>query len=360
MLSKAPDVATKAREEIPPGHEENIPQWLYARLLAGSSPLHYLYTVIAVGIISLAGTILTPFCGAMNMALIYLLPVLLAAFRWGPRPSVFASFLGVLAFGFFFVDPKFSFEPTHPQDYLLLGVFLVVSVVTGTMAARLRNERERLRALSSRLESIREDERTTIAREVHDELGQALTAMKLDLAHLRKKLPENQPALRANVKALGEVVDDTIKVARRISTGLRPGILDELGLTAALEWLVEDYGSKTGIEFHFNSSIRDIHWSKRLSTAFFRILQETLTNIVRHSQATRVTIDLEEKGGFLSLMIEDNGKGINSAISLRPTSLGLLGIRERAIILGGKVHIGSEKGKGTTVKVILPIRERDI
>ena len=359
MPSSKPDIATKERQEIPPEDEKNSSQWFSAGLLAGSSPLHYLFTAMAVGIISLAGIVLAPFCGAMNMALLYLMPVLLAAVRWGRRPSVFASILGVMAFNFFFVDPQLGLKPTYQQSYFLLAVFLVVSVVTGTVASRLRSERERLRNLSVRLENIREEERTTIAREVHDELGQALTVMKLDLAQIQKKLPDNQSTLRKNVKALGEVVDDTIKVARRISTGLRPGILDELGLTAALEWLVEDYESKTGIEFHFSSSVRDVRWSKRLSTSLFRILQEALTNIVRHSQATSVAIYLEEEGDFLSLTVEDNGKGIKNSTTRAPTSLGLLGIRERAFILGGKAYISSEKGKGTTVKVMLPIREGD-
>jgi signal transduction histidine kinase len=223
------------------------------------------------------------------------------------------------------------------------------------MATWLRDERERLRALTSRLETIREEERTTVAREIHDELGQALTGLRLDLAQLSKKLPKNERALTARVKSLGELVEDIIKVVRRISTQLRPGILDELGLTAAMDWQVEDFGNRMEIESEFLSTFDDTDLDRDLSTALFRILQEALTNIARHAHATRIKINIREEAGFVIMEVEDDGRGITEHEVHDSKSLGLIGIRERALILGGEAQISGRKGKGTSLVVRIPI-----
>ncbi len=307
-------------------------------------------------LVSLLGQILVPFFGITNIAMLYLLPVLIAAVRWGRGASFLASFLGVLIFDYLFVPPVFALTPRDPRDYFILAVFLLVSVVTGTMATRLRNETERLRALASRIESIREEDRTAVAREIHDELGQTLTGLKLDLARLSRKLPQNETTLTAHIGSMMEIVDNTIAVVRRISTELRPGILDELGLTCAIEWQVEDFRRRTDIECDFLSTLDDTNLDRKLSTAVFRILQEALTNVVRHAHATYVKIDIEEESGFVTMTVEDNGKGIAEHEVHDPKSLGLLGIRERALILGGEAYIGSKKGKGASLTIRIPIR----
>jgi signal transduction histidine kinase len=337
-----------------------ITVWLQGGLWAGSSPFHYLFTLTAVFLVSLVAQVLGSFIGFANLALLYLLPVLVAAVWWGRGPSFFASILGVMSFDYFFVPPAFSFMPTQPQDYFILTIFLIVAIVAGTMANTLRDERERLRALSSRLETIREEERTTVAREIHDELGQALTGLKLDLAQLSKKLPLKDAALMSHVKSLGEVIDDTIGVIRRISTELRPGILDELGLKAAIEWQVEDFASRVAeIDCQLLATLDDTDLDHSLSTALFRILQEALTNIVRHAYAKHVRIHVKEEAGFVVMMVEDDGRGITEHEVHDPKSLGLLGIRERARILGGEVQISSGKGKGTSLIVRIPIRRTE-
>lgn len=328
--------------------------------LPTSSPIRYLFTLIAVILVSVIGQLLASFIGSANTALLYLLPVLVAAISWGRGPSFFASILGVLAFDYLFVPPAFGFLPSQPRDYFILAIFILVAIVTGTLANRLRDERERLRALTSRLETIREEERTKVAREIHDELGQALTGMKMDLAHLSKRLSLNDVALTSRIRSLGEVIDDMIGVVRRISTGLRPGILDELGLKAAIEWQVEDFGNRVAeIECEFQSNLDDTALDLTISTALFRILQEALTNVIRHAEATRVNITVNEETGFVIMMVEDNGRGITEHEVHNSRSLGLMGIRERARILGGEAQISAGKGRGTSLAVRIPIRTTD-
>jgi signal transduction histidine kinase len=213
---------------------------------------------------------------------------------------------------------------------------------------------DQLRALAARLESIREDERKRVAREIHDQLGQALTAIKIDLDSLMRELPggEGQPAKRAG--AISRMVDETIRSVRRISTELRPGILDDLGLVATVEWAVEEFGTRTGTKCHLNLPEEDVAVEPDRATAIFRILQETLTNVARHAGATEVEVRLAMGDRSLTLEVHDNGKGILEEKLYHSESLGILGMRERATLLGGELTISSLPGKGTTVRVRIP------
>jgi len=320
---------------------------------------HYLLSILLILTVTVVGHFLSPFFDLVSIALFYLLPILISAVRWGRGPSFFASVLSVLAFDYFFVPPAFSFRPSNPRDFFVLGMFMIVAVVTGTMATRLRNEREHMRALASRLQSIREEERTRIAREIHDGLGHELTRLKIDLSRLLKKLPKNQEGLTDDIYSMGKVIDDTIQLTRKIATELRPGVLDALGLVSAMEWQVEDFKNRTEIQSEFSSTLEDGDLNRDLATELFRILQETLTNIVRHAHATHVKINIEEDAGFIILTVEDNGKGITEREVYDSKSLGLLGIRERALILGGEVQICGGKRRGTRVKVKIPFKEAD-
>ncbi len=225
---------------------------------------------------------------------------------------------------------------------------------------QLRDSREQLRALAAYLQSVREEERTRIAREVHDELGQALTGLKMDLAWLEKKMSEltSLSALRplkGKISALPEIVDSIITTVRKIATELRPGVLDDLGLEAAIEWQIQDFQSRTGIRCAFTSNLKDVPLDRERATAVFRIFQETLTNIVRHAQATRVNIRLERRGDKLVLEVQDNGRGMNGRGLSGAKSLGLLGMRERALMLNGEVKIVGHRGRGTTVGLHIPL-----
>src|SRR5256714_2873150 len=208
---------------------------------------------------------------------------------------------------------------------------------------QLRESHERLRALSLYLQSVREEERTRIAREVHDELGQALTSCKLDVSWIAGKLPRQLKPLQDKAKALSAHIDSTIQMVRRISTELRPGILDHLGLAAALEWQANEFQMRTGIkcDVHVSLQDRDRTLPPDLNTAFFRIFQETLTNIIRHAGATHVTVHLKERDDRIILEVKDNGRGISKGDISNTRSMGLLNMRERAGLLGGDFKIAA-------------------
>jgi len=222
---------------------------------------------------------------------------------------------------------------------------------------QLRESHEQLRALSVYLQHVREEERTRIAREVHDELGQALTSCKLDLSLLANKLPGNLSPLKEKAKALSAHIDATIQTVRRIATELRPGILDHLGLIAALEWQANEFQTRTGIKCDVRTDLHEPVLTPDLATTFFRIFQETLTNIIRHAGATQVMVHLKEVAGRIILEVKDNGRGISPEEISNTRSMGLLGMKERAALLGGTFKIGPGPGcKGTLATVSIPLR----
>jgi signal transduction histidine kinase len=222
---------------------------------------------------------------------------------------------------------------------------------------QLRHSHEQLRALSVYLQSVREEERTRIAREVHDELGQALTSCKLDLSWIAHRLPPEHKSLVQKARQLSDGLDATIGTVRRISSELRPGVLDHLGLTAALEWQANEFQNRTGIRCEVRATLRDAPLTQELNTAFFRIFQETLTNIIRHAGATQVAVHLKQANGRIILCVKDNGRGIPETEILNSGSLGLLGMRERAMLLGGDFKINRLPRAGTQVTVSIPIRQ---
>jgi len=212
-------------------------------------------------------------------------------------------------------------------------------------------------SLSVYLQHVREEERTRIAREVHDELGQALTSCKMDLSWLAGRLPKNQRPLIDKARALTAHMDSTIRTVRRIATELRPGILDHLGLGAALEWQANEFQTRTGIRCEVRIDLAELTLPAETSTSFFRIFQETLTNIIRHAGATHVAVHLKEEGERIIMDVKDNGRGISEGEIANPKSLGLLGMKERAALLGGEFKIaGARQGNGTRVTVAIPLR----
>jgi PAS domain S-box-containing protein len=221
---------------------------------------------------------------------------------------------------------------------------------------KLARSRERLRNLSEHLQSLLEEERTRIAREVHDELGQGLTALKLDLSMIRRSLVSSGMAEEsAKIHDVERAVNRIIRTVRRISTELRPGILDELGVAAAIEWVAKDFQERTGIACTVAmKGVEKVEDTVR-ATAIFRIVQEALTNVTRHAAASRVRVSLEMRKDALVLQVVDNGIGIGEERIFDTRSLGLIGIRERVLLLGGEATISGKPGRGTQVRVILPI-----
>ena len=209
-------------------------------------------------------------------------------------------------------------------------------------------------ALSIHIQSAREDERRRIAREIHDELGQNLTALKIYLSQLLQELPRDQTLLIERTESLIKTMDGTFESVRKICSNLRPPEHDECGLLAALEWQVEDFQSCTQIICNFRPTIEEVPLNHDRSTAVYRIFKEALTNVARHARATKVKITLRGDAGSLLLEIEDNGRGITNNEIIAPKSLGLLGMRERALSLGGEVNITGVPGQGTKVTARIP------
>lgn len=222
----------------------------------------------------------------------------------------------------------------------------------------LRKSREQLRDLAGHLQSIREEERRLIAREIHDELGQAMTALKMDLHWLAKRLPTDQQSMFDKIESMSKLIDKTVKCVQRICAELRPSLLDDLGLSAAIEWQAEEWQQRTGIKCDVTSNPKEMIFNQDLSTAIFRIFQETLTNVARHANASRVVVSFEQKAGQLEVKMTDNGKGITQKEISDPKSFGLIGMRERAHYWGGSVIIRGIRNKGTTVTLSVPLDRR--
>ncbi|TGJ99492.1 GAF domain-containing sensor histidine kinase [Leptospira semungkisensis] len=223
----------------------------------------------------------------------------------------------------------------------------------------LKNSQDQLRALSARLQEVREEERLLVAREIHDELGQLLTVLKIDITllknNIQKKVPEAVD-LFSDIKSMIKVADTAIESVQRIATELRPMILEDLGLIEGIEWYSKDFQKRTGLVCELSVKAENLPGDKEYSIALFRIFQEALTNIARHADASRILISLEEEAHFLILRIEDNGVGISQTQLKDHKSLGLVGMRERAIVLGGELTVLGQKGKGTSVVVKIPLR----
>jgi len=222
-------------------------------------------------------------------------------------------------------------------------------------AMELKRSQALFRNLSTHLQAVREEERTRIARRIHDDLGQALTALKIDLSWLDKRLTKDQDTIREKLESMVTLINETIETVHNVSEDLRPGILDDFGLAAAIEWQAEEFQKRTGMKCRTSLPPNEFELSKEKSTNLFRIVQESLTNVIRHADATSVEINLRVRDSVLWLEIMDNGKGIAPEAVSNPTSFGLIGIRERVHSLVGEVDIAGTPQGGTRIIVSIPI-----
>ncbi len=241
-------------------------------------------------------------------------------------------------------------------------VIISVSDITElkTVQLNLETSREELRALAARLHSAREEERSFLARDIHDELGHPLTALKFDLSWLEKKMPgadetSNDTEVLHRLQGMSRHVDEIIQAARNTASSLRPGILDDFGITAALEWEIRQFEMRTGILTDFKASSETVLLKREYSTAIFRIAQELLTNVARHSKAKHVKTSLKREADSLVLEISDDGKGIRNEEARSPTSLGILGIRERTLLMQGEFYIAGQPETGTSATLRVPL-----
>jgi signal transduction histidine kinase len=222
----------------------------------------------------------------------------------------------------------------------------------------LKHSREQLRRLTAYQNDVREEERIRIAREIHDQLGQSLTILKMDLAWLRKHMPAGDSALSEKMEAMIRLIAESMEKLHAVTAELRPVILDDFGLAAAIEWQGERFSQRSGIGCQFQNNGYEPDLPKDQATALFRIFQELLTNIIRHAGADEVVVRLEEKNGELRLQVVDNGRGITEDEINSPYAFGLLGIRERLYPLGGRVDFEGRPEQGTRVTIHLPLHQK--
>lgn len=222
----------------------------------------------------------------------------------------------------------------------------------------LERSREELRNLSIHLQTVREEERTRVARKIHDELGQSLTALQMDMSWLKSRLPVGNESIRKTAQNMSGLVDSTIESVHNITTELRPSLLDDLGLPAAIEWQAADFQKRSGIPFQTSIHCRRQTIDQEMATTIFRIFQETLTNIARHSKATKGKVSFTQTATELRLEVTDNGIGVTQRQVDNPRSFGIIGMRERAHLWDGAVFIQKTQPSGTKVRVVIPFKQR--
>jgi PAS domain S-box-containing protein len=243
---------------------------------------------------------------------------------------------------------------------------LGLAVVARDDTERRRHDEElaeaqhRLRSLAAHVDAAAEREKTRLAREIHDVLGQELTGLKMDVAWIGRRLAgasgeEGRPALRERLAAMSAQIDGCIQTIRRVATGLRPSLLDDLGLAAAIEWQTREFASRSGLAVELSLPDGDLSVERERAAALFRILQELLTNVARHAAARQVRVCLGERERCVVLEVADDGRGISEAEGTRSGSLGLLGIRERAAQFGGALELSGGPGRGTVAVVRVPV-----
>ena len=249
--------------------------------------------------------------------------------------------------------------PLFNKDNQISGYIGTLSDISENKKAEkeILSMNEQLRLLSEHQQKIREEERTHIAREIHDELGQQLTVMKMDISWLNKKLGATDETVGKKTFELSKILDETVKTVRRIASELRPSLLDDLGLVAAIEWQLNEFEKRSGIKAELKKMRIEPVLPDAARTGLFRIVQESLTNVARHAKANKVTVSLQQKKGLLVLKIEDDGVGFNKEKIAVKKTLGILGMKERTSVMGGTYEIEGASGKGTIVSVTVPFDE---
>jgi two-component system, NarL family, sensor histidine kinase UhpB len=258
-----------------------------------------------------------------------------------------------------------SFSPIRGEDGVITGSVISARDITDQkrteealrQSEKIALQREQFQALAESQRSAREEERTRVSRDLHDQIGQILTAIKLDLMWINRRLPTESSAIRDRLRSTVGLINDGVRSVRRICSGLRPGVLDDLGLAAAIEWQANEFAARTGIGCKVSVPAIELALNGDQATEFFRIFQECLTNVMRHAEAETVSVSLHEENGDLVLIVGDDGKGFRESDA--SGSLGFLGMRERAQVCGGNIQIASSPGNGTTVTLRVPMHPAD-
>lgn len=245
------------------------------------------------------------------------------------------------------------------KDDEIYGAIVIFSDTSGDRRYQrlLKQSKQRFRDLVAHGEQAREQERAHIAREIHDELGQQLTALRMDITLLKLKYPEDSSDAQSYLVRMKESVDNCIQSVREVASRLRPAVLD-MGLPAAIDWLLKSFKSRHGVTFSINSMCDDLNLDDARATAVFRVVQESLTNIARHAEASHVTVSMSNSHNVLNITIKDDGKGFDPKVVRKLRGFGLMSIRERVLIFGGRARFESMLGYGTTVHLSIPLSEQ--
>jgi signal transduction histidine kinase len=302
---------------------------------------------------------------------LFLAVMILTAWLCGFRIAVFTAILGGITRKYFFITPYHEFVGDLPEMVRLI-VFVVEGILVAWLIEKvrvasedIRKSREELRELTNHQQTVREMEQKRIAREIHDELGQALTGLKMDVHFMNRRLSQPDARVPANelsgdLTELSKVIDGTIHAIRRIASELRPSILDDFGLIAAIEWQAQELERKTAIRCFCRSDTDSIDFGPESNTAVFRIVQEALTNVVRHADAAKVDVSFKTANGQVVISVVDDGKGIDPALLKQQVSLGILGMQERARLIGAVLGIRRAADGGTAVELRVPTATRAV
>jgi signal transduction histidine kinase len=292
---------------------------------------------------------------------LFLMAIIVAARQYGFCAGMAATIVSGLAIDYFFIQPYYDFTSDVTDATRLLIFSLEGGMICWLVVSRAkfdtenRLSREQLQALSRRQQTLLEEERKRIALEIHDELGQSLTGLKMGI-HLLNHPNVETKAHEEKIGELLKMVDMTIAAVRRISTELRPPVLDDLGLMAAIEWQTQEFERRTGISCLLKTNFDNLAVDSTFATGVFRIYQETLTNITRHAAASRVKVEIKKTNCAVVLRVQDNGRGIELEDIGGKVSLGILGMRERARLIGGEIEIRrGSNGRGTIVELTAPL-----
>ena len=294
---------------------------------------------------------------------LFLVAIVLTTWLCGFQYGAAAVLISGIVIDLCFVQPRFEFSASRDELMRLL-IFVFEGTAISWLVARLRQAGEDIRtshrkltALTDYQQRLREDEQKRIAREVHDELGQALTSLKMRIHLLKTQSIPHEASDRALSKGfedLMQITDETISTVRRIASELRPSILDDFGLVPAIEWQTQEFSRKTSIPCKFSTNCEDIDLGHERNTAMYRIVQEALTNVARHAKASKVTVGLDVMNNGASVYIQDDGVGMEER-NRRGISFGIIGMQERSRMIGGELEIRSEPSNGTEINLRFPL-----
>ena len=348
------EASANARSSIYRINLMNKPLWLRLAVSFG-------FVLVALGLTSLLWLAVDRPISAP----LFLVAIAGSGWLCGFRSGLFATVVSGFLIDYFFVPPYHEFTASRDEIVRFLIFLSEGSIISWVIESRrvatdaMDRSNEQLRALAEHQQSVRESEQKRIALEIHDELGQALTGLKMEV-HLLKRQVDSTNGSTAGSKTseklseLSSTIDTTIGTIRRIATELRPSILDDFGLIAAMEWQAQESERKTGVRGIFRADTDHLNLNPQARTAAFRIFQEALTNIARHSKASYFTVDVESASDFIVIAIRDNGIGFDPAALSHKLSLGILGMKERARLIGADFKIYNDDAGGVGVELTVP------